>query len=390
MDFGTREILILLGILVILAILLDGVRRVNNARRGKLRSGSRRSSRNPIFDDENDDYPNSELPGGRARVVQVRDEKSAEEISETLRRKADSAREKLTSVFRSRVEQDAAPAPEHDPDIFDAPATAKHSRPEAPLFADDDDHYGRIDDDFDGSQDFESPDLDDAERRAATGASAKHSPAHQDDEDEREDSFQPQIAPKMVPHKEARIEPDMSFRAVPPQERRHSADMDDYEQRADEAPRRQSSGRSAPSQDDILILHLMAHKGKTFEGEKLLEQILDQGLRYGSMKIFHRHENKDGSGPVHFSLANSVNPGTFDLNLIEQFASPGVTFIMPLDGLERPLESFDVLISTATTMAKKLDGELKDETRSALTKQTIEHYRQRIIDYTRRSFTLTN
>src|SRR5690606_3320711 len=98
MDFGTREILILLGILVILAILLDGVRRVNNARHGKLRSGSRRNSRNPIFDDENDDYHSVELPAGRARVVQVRDEKSVVEISETIRRKADTAKGKLTSA----------------------------------------------------------------------------------------------------------------------------------------------------------------------------------------------------------------------------------------------------------------------------------------------------
>ena len=37
MEFGTREILIILGILVLLAILLDGVRRVGKSRRGKLK-----------------------------------------------------------------------------------------------------------------------------------------------------------------------------------------------------------------------------------------------------------------------------------------------------------------------------------------------------------------
>lgn len=80
----------------------------------------------------------------------------------------------------------------------------------------------------------------------------------------------------------------------------------------------------------------------------------------------------------------------FDLNTMDQFTTPGVTFIMRLDGLDRPLESFETLISTAVSMCRKLEGELKDDTRSAFTKQTVEHYRQRIIDFTRRSFTLTN
>lgn len=388
MDFGTREILILLGILVILAILLDGVRRVNNARHGKLRSGSRRNSRNPIFDDENDDYHSVELPAGRARVVQVRDEKSVVEISETIRRKADTAKGKLTSAFRSKVEQEQPPAAEHDPAIFDTPV--RDRRREAPLFADEDDHYGHIannpgdvDEHLDDSDMVEGPEHYPAENNGT-----------EDDEigDHLPNSPQsaPQSAPQVTRARDERVEPEISFRSASAQEINHSPELQERDGRSDGTPRRQSAGRPAPSQDDILVLHLMAHKGQNFEGEKLLELILDQGLRYSAMKIFHRHENKDGSGPVHFSLANSINPGTFDLNLIEQFASPGVTFIMPLDGLVRPLESFEVLIGTATAMAKKLDGELKDETRSALTKQTIEHYRQRIIDYTRRSFTLTN
>ncbi|MFA5547104.1 MAG: cell division protein ZipA [Porticoccaceae bacterium] len=321
MDFGAREILIVLGILVILAILLDGVRRVNRARHGQLRSAGRRPSKNAIFDDD-DDYP-AELPSRGARVVEVRDEESAEKLSEKIRRESEYVRGKLTDTFaRSRGEQPQPRAPDHDPAIFDeTPARAEPRIPEpepAP---------------------------------APTPVTAAGDDRFADEPD--------------------RIEPEIGLDGGRGESRRPNP-------------------RGGVSEQDIVILHLMAHKGQFFEGERLLEQLLEHGLRYGSMKIFHRHEHKDGSGPVHFSVANSVNPGVFDLNLMDQFSTPGVTFIMPLDGLDKPLESFETLITTAASMARKLDGELKDETRSALTKQTIEHYRQRIIDFTRRSFTLTN
>ncbi len=42
------------------------------------------------------------------------------------------------------------------------------------------------------------------------------------------------------------------------------------------------------------------------------------------------------------------------------------------------------MLATAKAIAKQLQGELKDENRSVLTGQTIEHYRERIRDFSRR------
>ena len=141
---------------------------------------------------------------------------------------------------------------------------------------------------------------------------------------------------------------------------------------------------------EVIVLHVMAKKDSHFQGSQLLEALLANGLRYGDMRIFHRHESEEGAGPVHFSLANSVKPGIFDLSSMDTFTTPGVTLFMPLEGLNNPLDCFSQLIKTSQALAKTLNGELKDETRSALTKQTIEHYRQQIIEYTRRSFTLSH
>lgn len=101
------------------------------------------------------------------------------------------------------------------------------------------------------------------------------------------------------------------------------------------------------------------------------------------MKIFHRHVNQDGSGPVLFSVANSVNPGTFDLATMEDFSTPGISLFFAMEDVDDPMMAFDSLLTAAKKMAAELGGVLKDESRSVLTKQTEEHYRQRITDYCR-------
>jgi cell division protein ZipA len=48
------------------------------------------------------------------------------------------------------------------------------------------------------------------------------------------------------------------------------------------------------------------------------------------------------------------------------------------------MEAFDAMLATAKGIAEQLQGELKDENRSVLTGQTVEHYRERIRDFSRR------
>jgi len=63
--FGTKEIAILLGLVVLLAFLIDGVRRMLAARADRIRMDRLMSN---SFDGDDEDY-GSELPNGGARVV---------------------------------------------------------------------------------------------------------------------------------------------------------------------------------------------------------------------------------------------------------------------------------------------------------------------------------
>jgi len=127
-------------------------------------------------------------------------------------------------------------------------------------------------------------------------------------------------------------------------------------------------------------MHLMAPKGELLSGSDLQEVALKVGFRFGELKVFQRHLNEDGSGEVLFSMANLVNPGTFDLNTIDEMTTPGVTLFMALEDLDDPVAAFDVMVETVDTLTAELNLSVLDETRSSMTRQTIDHYRQRARD----------
>lgn len=139
--------------------------------------------------------------------------------------------------------------------------------------------------------------------------------------------------------------------------------------------------------EEILIIHVVARSEDGFKGPDLLQSILESGLRFGSMDIFHRHESMTGNGDKLFSMANALNPGTFDLDDIDMFSTRAVCFFMGLPGPRNTRQAFDLMIAAARKLANELDGDLKDDHRSDLTAQTIEHYRQRIADFERHQLT---
>jgi len=150
-----------------------------------------------------------------------------------------------------------------------------------------------------------------------------------------------------------------------------------------QAPSSKRTEREQVPVASVVVLHLMAKEGDFFQGEELLEALLKQGLRYGSMKIFHRHEEEEGAGPVIYSVANSVNPGTFDLKNMDQLTTPGISLFFAMEDVSDPAGTLDSLFASAKQIAADLNGELKDESRSIITRQTEEHYRQRVADFSR-------
>jgi len=161
---------------------------------------------------------------------------------------------------------------------------------------------------------------------------------------------------------------------------------------ADEAPtlddhvEADPKSRSASGNDavtDVVVINLLA-AGEPIEGKRLLKYLVAAGLRFGEMQIFHRHEQASGQGPIIFSMANLVKPGVFELEKLEEFTTPGISFFLSLPGPRDSMDCFEIMLKTCAKLARELDCELRDENQSALTQRTIEHYRQRISEFERR------
>ena len=147
------------------------------------------------------------------------------------------------------------------------------------------------------------------------------------------------------------------------------------------------SKEPVPATEEVLVISVISRDPAGFKGPALLQNILESGLRFGEMDIFHRHESMAGNGEVLFSMANAVKPGVFDLDDIDLFSTPAVSFFLGLPGPRHPKQAFDVMVAAARKLSQELNGELKDDQRSVLTAQTIEHYRQRIVEFERRALT---
>lgn len=146
-----------------------------------------------------------------------------------------------------------------------------------------------------------------------------------------------------------------------------------------------SDNRQEPPSNDapaVISIYLMARRGTMIEGQKLYDALKAKGIMRGDMQIFHR------INPISkialYSVANAVNPGTFDFANIKALKVPGVVFFMQLEGLDHPVQAFEDMRRVASDVAELLGCEIKDENRSVVGSQTFDHYRERIADYARR------
>lgn len=402
---GMRETIILILGLVVVAVVLRGLYLAIQARRGQIRMAI---ENNIPQDVDLEELEMAELPSGGARVVK----RSLEQVNQH-----NATQNKLD--LAGQTDQGMS-----IPILMD---TVEIGSPEDEDVADDspsDELEAEVMKSFDELQPKTDTTNDEASRESADSYSTQFDALIEDGEEEclEESDEEDELAPafEFGDSETERSEPTLDVEAS------FEDELDEFSMTAgerigtttspteqesstqpDEQPATQDNGQKlggvtdisiaketrkagipveakAPrevSPAEVLVVNVMSREGEIFQGSQLLQVLTTAGLKHGDMEIFHKHVNDMSEDSIVFSVANILNPGTFDPENMDEFTTRGVSLFLAMPAAIGNLEAFEQMLKTAQQIRGALDGELKDDHRNVMTAQTIEHYRQRINDF---------
>lgn len=136
-----------------------------------------------------------------------------------------------------------------------------------------------------------------------------------------------------------------------------------------------------PPKEEVITLYVSGD----IKGQVLLQTVTELGMKFGELDIFHRYEQPSGRGPLLFRMANMYNPGTFDLDNLENFTARGVVLFMTLPLKYDGHKAFTMMYNAANKIAEAMPrAAVLDANRNPMTKQSVQHTYQKIREFERR------
>ena len=394
-QLSIRDWMILIGGMMIAAVLIDAVRRYWHERRAEIKLNARIKRASPLSNDDEAFNLLTELPNGGARVVQRGDlqidPQAAAPVSAAKSNRApslvreapapDPMPDPIDVAVAAQLAETETTAPGKDPSAQTAPASVDSAPSEPEAVEPETDAVTA-----ETAADPTAPEADAggleetvSALRTVTREATAQSPAEAEHETaSRRRTVKP--APETA-------EPETATSA-PTDDADVSGTVDWLDTLEPEEPLKPDApehGRlPRGANTHVFILYVVAQAEEGFSGTDILETLLACDLRFGDMDFFHRHERASGRGPIEFSVANMMKPGVFDIDNMEPLQTRGLMFFVTLPGPADMLKAFDYMYETVKVVAKSLGGEIQDETRSVITRQSLEHMRQQIRELERR------
>jgi FtsZ-interacting cell division protein ZipA len=131
---------------------------------------------------------------------------------------------------------------------------------------------------------------------------------------------------------------------------------------------------------DFIVLYILPKNdpnAKQFlAGAEINSSAQAMGLSFGDMNIFHYKPK----GQTVFSMANMLEPGSFDAETIHDLKTSGLTVFMKIKGND-PLDDLTEMLQRSYQLAGLLDARLCSHKRETLTEQDAENYRTQVSDF---------
>ncbi len=127
---------------------------------------------------------------------------------------------------------------------------------------------------------------------------------------------------------------------------------------------------------DIIVLYILSKTDEELIGSQINSAAQAMGLSFGDMNIFH-FKPKERSV---FSLANMLEPGSFDPDTIHDLKTSGLTVFMQIKAGD-PLDDLTEMLQRSYQLAGLLGARLCNHKRKPLTEQDAENYRQQVSEF---------
>ena len=175
------------------------------------------------------------------------------------------------------------------------------------------------------------------------------------------------VLPKL-PRREVRTEPSLGDPAAPAPTPQEPASLVTTVSAAE---------RARPGPDRVVTLRLIP-RGAELTAEHAVVALRNAGLEHGRYAIFHRQLGANREG---FSVASLTEPGSFDLDHLDDSTIAGLSFFVVLPGAGDPVARFDAMVETARAMSVELAADLFDERGSSWSSQRERYLREELIEY---------
>ncbi|AAP95726.1 cell division protein ZipA [[Haemophilus] ducreyi] len=133
------------------------------------------------------------------------------------------------------------------------------------------------------------------------------------------------------------------------------------------------------TQNNIITLYVVAPEGQQFDGHYVVQSLEALGFQFGEYQIYHRHQHLGNNDtPVIFSVANMMQPGIFDLNNLDSYATVGLVLFMHLPSEGSDLVNLKLMLKAAESLAEALGGFILNEQRELFNETDRQAYFARV------------